>query len=342
MKFGSDNCGVVHPKVMTALAEVNTGYAASYGNDPLMEEVRAKIRQIFDAPKAEVYLVINGTTANALSLACYTQPWDSVFCTPMAHIAVDECNAPEFFSGGAKLTYVGDQPKMTADALRAAMAPYGTGDVHCAQIGALSVTNVTECGTLYTPDDINALSNVAKDFGAAVHLDGARFANALVALDCTPAEMTWKAGVDVVSFGGTKNGCMGVEAVVLFDPTKAREFELRRKRSGHLLSKHRYLSAQMAAYLTDGLWLEMARAANAAMARLATGLRDVRQVSFLYPPEANMAFVTLPRTLHEKLQAAGAVYGVEAEAPGEITARLVCDWSCTEQMIADFLAALSA
>ena len=342
MNFGSDNCGPVHPKVMEALEAANRGYVPSYGADPWMAQVRRQIREIFEAPEAEVCLVINGTTANALALACHIQTWDTVFCTPMAHIAVDECNAPEFFSGGAKLTHVGDTPKMTPEALREAMAPYGTGDVHMAQVGALSLTNVTECGTVYSPSEIAALSLVAREYGAVVHLDGARFANALVALGCTPADMTWKAGVDVVSFGGTKNGCMGVEAVALFDPAKAREFELRRKRAGHLLSKHRYLSAQMEAYVADGLWLDLAGRANAAMAELAAGLRDVPEISFLYPAEANMAFVTMPRAMHQRLQAAGAVYGVEAESANEITARLVCDWSCDEDMISDFLQAARA
>ncbi|MDP5218072.1 aminotransferase class V-fold PLP-dependent enzyme [Ruegeria sp. 2205SS24-7] len=341
MFFASDNSGPVHPEVLQVLAEANQGYQMGYGADDLMDEVRDRIRTLFEAPEAAVYLVINGTSANALALATLADPWDTVFCTPVSHIHRDECNAPEFYTG-AKLTLVQGDDKMTPEALCAAIEAEGNRGVHGPQRGPVSITQVTECGTLYTLEDIRALGDMARGYGLPFHLDGARFANALVALGCSPAEMTWKAGVDVVSFGGTKNGLMGVEAVILFDPAKAREFELRRKRGGHLLSKHRYLSAQMAAYLRDDLWLRSARMANDTCNRLAGGLRAAGAM-FMYEPQANMIFARLPRRVHRNLIAAGAVYhmeGEELEGPDEdamLRCRLVCDWSQPEAEVTRFL-----
>lgn len=346
MYFASDNTGPVHPRVMEALVAANAGHLPSYGGDDLTREAEARIRALFEAPEAAVYLVATGTTANALALACLARPWDTVFCTPEAHVQVDECNAPEFFTGGAKLTLVGAADKMTPEALDAALTHHGSGDVHIAQNGPVTLTQVTENGRLYDLDALRALCSVAQKHGSAVHLDGARFANAIAALDCTPAEMTWRAGVDAVSFGGTKNGLMGVEAVVLFDPARAREFELRRKRGAHLFSKHRYLAAQMLAYLEGGLWREMALAANARAARLADGLRACPEVRFLYEVQANMIFCEMPRAVHRRLQEAGAMYtlfgsleGVEEEM---LRARFVCDWSVSDEDINRFLALLNA
>jgi threonine aldolase len=343
MFFASDNTGPVHPQIMAALAEANDGFAMPYGADPLMDEVRTRLRDIFEAPEAAVYLVATGTAANSLALATLTQPYETVFCSPVAHIHEDECNAPEFFTGGAKLTLVPGGDRMTPEALRAAITKEESRGVHGPQRGAVSITNVTERGSVYALSEIEALCAVAKDFGLPVHLDGARFANALVAMNCSPADMTWKAGVDAVSFGGTKNGCMGVEAVIFFDPAKAWEFELRRKRGAHLFSKHRYLSAQMAGYLRDDLWLTSARAANANAARLADGLR-AKGAQFLHDPQANMIFAALPRAAHRRLQEAGAKYYVwagslDGDDPDEmLTARLVCDWSIGAERIDAFLA----
>jgi len=343
MFFASDNAGPVHPKIMQRVVDANAGYAMPYGNDPIMEEVRTRIRDVFEAPDAAVYLVATGTAANALALACYTQPWQTVFCAQYSHIEEDECNAPEFYSGGAKLTLIPTADKMTPDALAAAIArrPHNT-NVHMAQAGAVSITQVTEFGSVHTLDELRALTAVAKTADLPVHLDGARFANAQVALGCSAAEMTWKSGVDVVSFGGTKNGCMGVEAVVFFDPDKAWEFELRRKRAAHLFSKHRYLSAQMAGYLEDDLWLDMARSANAACARLAKGL-EARGAEMMHTPQANMIFTRFPREVHQRLHAAGAKYyvmggDVAVGDPAEmLSARLVCDWSRTDAGVDEFL-----
>jgi threonine aldolase len=342
MFFASDNAGPVHPQIMARLAQANEGHAMPYGKDAIMDEVRDAIRTAFEAPQAEVYLVATGTAANALALACYTQPWQTIFCSTTSHINEDECNAPEFYAGAAKLTVIETDDKMKPDALRRAIEKHPDGNVHGAQRGPVSITQVTERGSVHTLDDIRALTAVAKEYDLPVHLDGARFANALVALGCTPAEMTWKAGVDVVSFGGTKNGCMGVEAVVFFDPTKAWEFELRRKRGAHLFSKHRYLSAQMAGYLQDDLWMKMAQQANDNAAYLVAGLRAAR-ATFLHQPDANMIFASWPRRIHKKLHDAGAKYyiwngSLEGDDPEEfLGARLVCDWSIGKPAIDQFL-----
>lgn len=342
MFFASDNAGPVHPQIMTRLAQANEGHAMPYGKDAIMDEVRDAIRTAFEAPEAAIYLVATGTAANALALACYTQPWQTIFCSTTSHINEDECNAPEFYAGAAKLTVIDTDDKMTPDALRRAIEKHPDGNVHGAQRGPVSITQVTERGSVHTLDEIRALTAVAKDYDLPVHLDGARFANAMVALGCTPAEMTWKAGVDVVSFGGTKNGCMGVEAVVFFDPAKAWEFELRRKRGAHLFSKHRYLSAQMAGYMQDDLWMTMAQQANDNAAHLVDGLRAAG-ATFLHHPNANMVFASWPRRIHQKLHDAGARYyiwngSLEGDDPEEfIGARLVCDWSIGKPAIDQFL-----
>ena len=342
MFFASDNAGPAHPKVMDALIEANSGYRGSYGADTEMEAVTARIRELFEAPEAAVLLVATGSAANALLLGTMTNPWETIFCTPMAHINVDECNAPEFYTG-AKLTPVpATHAKMTPDALHRTISREETRGVHGQQRGPVSITQVTEMGTVHSVSEITALTSVAHDLGCQTHMDGARFTNALVALGCTPAEMTWKAGIDAVSFGGTKNGLLGVEACVIFDPKLAWEFELRRKRGGHLFSKHRYLSAQMLAYLTDDLWLTMAKQANNNAAQLAKGLAAHPDVSFLEAPEANMIFARFPRTLHQKLQDGGAIYSIfeTAEQLGSdnthIVARFVTDWAIPSSDIAQF------
>lgn len=345
MFFASDNTGPVHPKIMQALADANTGYAMPYGADPIMEQVTTRIRDLFEAPDAAVYLVSTGTAANSLILATLANPYDTIFCSPVAHIHEDECNAPEFFSGGAKLTLVGsDNAKIGPKQLKTAIEGEETRGVHGPQRGPVSITTVTERGTVYTLAEIQAITKIAKSYGLATHLDGARFANAIVTLGCTPAEMTWKSGIDAVSFGCTKNGCMGVEAVIFFDPKHAWEFELRRKRGAHLPSKNRFLAAQMLAYLSDDLWLENARAANAATARLTRGLKQTQNTSFMFEPEANIIFGGWSRAGHQRLQGAGAQYylwdgALDGDDPTEVlNARLVCDWSASDENIDRFLA----
>ena len=340
MFFASDNAGPAHPKVMAALQSANTGYAKGYGDDNIMDQVRNQIRTLFQAPDAAVHLVATGTAANALLLATMARPWDTIFCAQAAHVDVDECGAPEFFTGGAKLAKVSTVGgKMTPDGLTAAIAEFPKGEVHGTQPGPVTITQVTEAGTLYSLAELANLCAIAREHGLPVHLDGARFANAIAALGCTPAEMTHELGVDTVSFGGTKNGLLAVEAAVIFNPATAWEFELRRKRAAHLFSKHRYLSAQMNAYLTDDLWLDMARAANAKAARLANGVRAAG-ITPKYEVPANMMFVDLPNATHERLRAAGAMYHGAAQANGTFAARLVCDWSIDDGLIDQFIALL--
>ncbi|MGX9854249.1 threonine aldolase family protein [Limimaricola variabilis] len=347
MQFASDNAGPAHPAILEAIARANDGHQRAYGSESAMSRVRDRIRDIFEAPQAEVHLVATGTAANALILGCMARPWDAVFCSEHAHVEHDEGNAPEFYTGGAKLTLVpAPDGRMTPAALERALLPEGARSFHNAQLGPLSITQVTETGAVHDLAEIAALSEIMHARGQKVHMDGARFANAIAALGCSPAEMTWKAGIDALSFGGTKNGCLGVEAAVFFDPDLARDFEIRRKRGGHLFSKHRFLSAQMQAYLDDDLWLDLARRANEACARLVAGLRAHGEAEILYPAGANLVFVTLPRATLRRLSDGGADFYVMDGDPmtgdpaERLTARLVCDWSLGAEQVDRFLSLL--
>ncbi len=329
MNFASDNTAPVHPQVMAALEAANAAPSMPYGNDALSRDVEAKIAAIFERP-AKVFLVSTGTAANALSLAAMTPVWGSIYCHAAAHIEEDECGAPEFYTGGAKLVGLdGDHGKIAAADLDAALNAAGAGVVHHVQPAALSLTNATEAGTIYSPSEIAALSAIARKHGLKVHLDGARFANALVASNCTPAEATWKAGVDILSFGGTKNGCLAVEAIVVFDDALAATLAFRRKRAGHLFSKHRYLAAQMAGYLDGGLWLDLARQSNAVAAKLAGGLAALPGAKLAHPVQANEVFVDLPEAAIAAIEQAGfAVY--RWFGPGTRRLRLVASWNSRE------------
>ncbi|WP_375263048.1 threonine aldolase family protein [Palleronia sp.] len=333
MHFASDNSGPAHPKVMEALIAANEGYAMPYGAESAMEGVRERLRDMFGAPDAAVYLVATGTATNSLLLAAMSRPWQAIYCSEVAHIEEDECGAPEFFTDGAKLALI-DAPDalMSPDALRARIEATDQGVVHGVQRGPVSITTVTERGTVYSLDHLHALVGVAGDFGLPVQLDGARFGNAVAALDCAPRDLTQ--GITALSFGGTKNGLLGVEAAVIFDPELAWEFELRRKRAGHLFSKHRFLSAQMAAYLQDDLWLDMAGQANAAARRLVAGINRIPEAKLAHPADANIVFATFPRAAHRRLREAGAQFYSDGSMEGPedalLRARLVCDWSATE------------
>lgn len=347
MNFASDNTGPAHPRIIDALVAANTGAAAPYGNDPLSADVADQIRTLFEAPEAAVALVATGSAANALALACFAQPYDGIFCHRIAHVEEDECGAPEFYTGGAKLLLVdGADGKMDPDALRAAIAQAAGRGVHGVQPGPVTLTNITEAGSAYSLDEIAEITAIARAHGLPTHLDGARFANACAALGVTPAEMTWKSGIDAVSFGGTKNGCLGVEAVVIFDPSHARALELRRKRGGHLFSKHRFLAAQMQGYLAGDLWRDMARSANAAMAHLLAVLPKVPGARLDHPAPGNLAFITLPRAAHQRAFAAGHTYylshGAHAdEGPADeaLRCRIVMDWSKTHAEVDALIAA---
>ena len=345
MWFTSDNAGPVAPEIFEAMSRANDIYSSSYGADPIMDRVRDRIREIFEAPDAAVYLVATGTAANSLALASMVQPWQTVYCHRHAHIQEDECGAPEFFTGGSKLVLLdGKDAKIDLASFRQAVANTGQVGVHNVQKGALSITTATENGAVYTVEEITALCDAAKSNGIPVHLDGARFANALVRLGCTPAEMTWKAGVEAVSFGGTKNGLMGVEAVILFNPDRAWEFELRRKRGGHLISKHRYLSTQMEAYLTDDLWLKLAKRSNEIASKLSKGILALPGATLLHPTDANIVFAGWKRSGHRAVQKAGAHYyfwpfdqTLEGDDDETLTARLVCNWATTDEDVDNFL-----
>ena len=345
MFFASDNAGPVPQQVLDQMVSANSGYLPSYGADPQMEQVTRLIREKFEAPEAEVYLVGTGTAANALALSTLSQPWETVFCSPVSHIHEDECNAPEFYMGGGKLTLVGNSDKITPEDLIKSIEGEENRGVHGPQRGPISITQITEKGHSYSVAEVQAISNVAKTYGLALHMDGARFTNAIVARNASPAEMTWRAGIDALSFGGTKNGLMGVEGVIFFDPKHAWEFELRRKRGAHLFSKHRYLSAQMLAYLTDDLWLDLARRANGNFARLKARLETLPDVQLRGNPDGNMTFFDMPRALHKRAEAAGAVYywdDVDGPMDQMIMGRLVCDWSITHDMVDQFIACLQS
>ena len=345
MEFGSDNNAGAAPEIIAAIGKANDGPSPSYGSDPIMDRVRDRIRALFEAPEAAVYLVGTGTAANALSLSVNCAPWGTVYCHPNAHAETDECGAPEFYIGGGKLKLVaGGHGKMTPDALAAAISDTPQGDVHAPQRGMVTLTNLTEAGTAYSPAEVAALTGVARKFALPVHMDGSRFANAIMATGSTPADMTWRAGIDILSFGGTKNGCLGVEAVVIFDPAKAWEFELRRKRGGHLFSKHRYLSAQIEAYLDGGLWLRLAAHANEKAKRLADGIAALPHVDFIHPPAANMLFVSMARAIHRRALQSGAHYYLHPFAASldglddeRLDARLVCSWCTTDKEVDSFL-----
>ncbi len=304
MNFCSDNVAGAAPEILDAVARANEGPAAAYGDDELSVRVAQKLADVFEC-QADVFFVTTGTAANALSLSVMAPPYGEIFCHPDAHIQVDECGAPELFTGGAKLTPLpSDDGKVHAGDLEAVLTAPDHG-VHHVQAAALSITQASEAGTVYTPDEIRTLSTLAHDHGLSVHMDGARFANALVSLGCSPAEVTWKAGVDVLCFGASKNGALAAEAVVIFNKTLAETFAFRRKRGGHLISKMRFLAAQLDAYLEGDLWLKLARHANATAAKLAVGLKDVPGVSFMYTPQANEIFVELPENVILGLEADG-------------------------------------
>jgi threonine aldolase len=345
MNFASDNTAGVPPAMLDALARANRGFALGYGNDDLTRAVEHRIGELFERDAA-VFLVTTGTAANALALAHVTPPWGGVLCHAEAHIATDECGAPEFFGGGLKLIGLdGVGCKLSPATLSAAIARHTGHRPHAVQAAAVSLSQVTEAGTIYTVGEIKALADIAHGGGLKVHMDGARFANALVRLGASPAEMSWKAGVDVMSFGATKGGALAAEAIVIFDRAQADAMHERRKRAGHLVSKHRFVAAQFEAFLTGENWLAWARHANAMADRLASGLA-ARGLAPVWPVEANLVFVVLPADVHARLGAAGAAYyarhsdslpsGIVIKS-GDVLARLVTSFATTTTEVDRFL-----
>lgn len=347
MIFNSDNASGVAPEIMAALAASEAGYSMPYGNDDITARAQAKVRDVFEAPDAAVYFVATGTAANALGLACLCPPWGTVYCHQGSHIEEDECGAPEFFTGGSKLTLLdGDDAKMTEQGLLDALAS-GSRGVHNVQKGALSLTQATEAGAAYTLQEVQALAGIARKAGMPVHMDGTRLANALARQNVSPADMTWRAGVDVLCLGATKNGALASEAVILFDPDRAWEFELRRKRGGHLFSKMRFLSSQIEAYLMDGLWLRLAEHSNRMADLLADGINADPVARVKNTIGANMLFPEITLAQHKRLQAAGAGYYTMSEFDPNgaedqiIKIRLVASFRTTEDDVSSFLSALS-
>ena len=281
MNFASDNTAGIAPEILQALAAGNDGFALGYGNDDVTRAVERRIGEVFER-EAAVFLVPTGTAANALALAHVSPPWGAVFAHTEAHILTDECGAPEFFGGGLKLVGMpGVGCKVAPDTLAATVAQYEGHTPHQVVPAAFSFAQASEAGTIYRPDEIAALAKVARAHGMKVHMDGARFANALVRMNASPADITWKAGVDVLSFGATKGGALAAEAVVFFDRKLAANMAERRKRAGHLLSKHRFLALQMQAFLANDCWLRLARHANAMADRLGDGARGRRRAAGL-------------------------------------------------------------
>lgn len=341
MNFASDNVYGVDPRIMQAMVDANARLTnVSYCHDDDSKRVEEKLSQVFEK-EVRAFLVVNGTGANSLALSAMCPPFGGVLCHEGSHINTDECNAPELITGGAKLvTMAGAGNKLTPAIVEARLSQFMHGE-HGAKLSALSITQATELGTVYSVADIKALADLVKPKGIKVHMDGARFANALVTLGCSPAEMTWKAGVDVLSFGGTKNGGMILEAVVFFDTALAEDFLYRRKRAAQLVSKSRYLSAQMMAYLKDDVWLPNARRANGLAQTLAKGLQQSNRVRLSNPVEANEVFAIMPRATFNAVTAAGAHFyewPMDGLADDEVHCRFVLSFATPEEHVTQFLA----
>jgi threonine aldolase len=306
MIFSSDNWAGVHPQVSEALTTAASGFDSAYGSGEWDKRVAARFNEIFEREVA-VFFVATGTAANSLALASVQRPGGVVFGHSEAHILEDECGAPEYFSGGGRLHAVpGPLGKIDPTALEAAMERFPPAFIHHGQPAAISITQATEIGTVYSVEEIEKISQIGKRHGIPLHMDGARFANGLASLGVTPAEMTWKAGVDLLSFGGTKNGCWMAEAVVLFDTARAAEFAFFHKRGAQLFSKSRFIAAQFEGYFADDLWLKSASHANRMAADLAAALEKSGKARLAWKPQANEVFAIMPSALAQDLQGKGA------------------------------------
>ncbi|WOS62284.1 threonine aldolase family protein [Sinorhizobium fredii] len=308
MIFASDNWAGAHPAIAGNLAAHAHGYVSAYGTSELDRKVEKRLSEIFEREVA-VFFVGTGTAANSLALASANRPGGVAFCHREAHVNVDECGAPEFFSHGARLSPVdGEFGKMDATRLETEIRRFPAEFVHGGQPMAVTLTQATESGTVYSLAEIEAIAAIAKSHKLPLHMDGARFANALVSLDVAPAEMTWKRGVDLLSFGGTKNGCWCAEALILFDLSKAHDMHFLRKRSAQLFSKSRFIAAQFEAYLAGDLWLDLARHANAMAGRLAEGISATAASRLAWAPDANEVFAILKNSTATRLKQRGAIF----------------------------------
>ena len=331
----------VHPRIMAALAEVNRGTASPYGADDVSLCLNAAYSELFER-EAFVFPVSSGTAANGLALGAVTPSHGVMFCHEIAHIVVSEAGAPEFYTGGGRLVLLkGEHAKLSPATLEAALKSYGPKAAHQMQASTLSLTQATDRGTVYTCEELGALSEVARAAGMKVHLDGARFANALAQLGVSPAEMTWKSGVGAVSFGSTKNGTMMAEAVIVFDKALAEVVRFKHKRAGFLHSKMRYFSAQLLAYVEGGLWLETARAANATARRIATALAATPGMRLAHAVEANQIFVHMAPDTHKALSRAGITIRAWPNETGDFY-RLVTSYCDQEELVVRLETALAA
>ena len=331
--FASDNQAGMCPEALAALVAANaTGHEPSYGDDRWTVELSQRMRRLFETEAAETFLVFNGTAANALALAALCRPFEATICHAVSHIETDEAAAPEFFTGGAKLMPA-DTPaaKLTPEAVERLAVRYE--GVHHVKARVLSLTQSTELGTLYTLDEVRALTAVARRHGLKVHMDGARFANAIATLGCRPAELAWQAGVDVLSFGATKNGLAVGEAIVFFDASLADAFAWRVKQAGQLASKMRLVAAPWCALLTDDVWLANARHANAMASRLAARLGGLGGVRIMYPVQANVVFAEIPTAAQAALRARNWRFYTFV---GDTGCRLMCAWDTSPETVDRF------
>lgn len=335
MNFCSDNTAGAAPEILEALGPALSGAAMPYGNDAATRQLESALAEVFETDRLAVFPVATGSAANSLALATLCPPWGSILCHRGSHINVDECGAPEMFTGGAKLIALdGEHGRLDAGTVAAAIDAAGSGNVHRVQPSVVSLTQATEAGTVYRPEAVAAIAEIARSRGLRVHMDGARFANAVVSTGSSPADLTWRAGVDVLSLGATKNGCIAAEVVVFFDPDLAADTRFRRKRAGHLFSKMRFLSAQLNTWLADGLWLRLARQSNGAARRLADGLEALPGVGLQHPVEANEIFAVLPDPMADRLESAGILF----YRWGDGSVRLVTSFAITDTDVDRFLA----
>jgi threonine aldolase len=334
IELRSDNAAGVAPEILAAVTRANTGSALAYGADDWTARLQVVVGAVFERPDVTVFPVVSGTAANSLSLAALCPPWGAVLCHETAHIVRSECGATSMFSGGAVMRGLpSPNSLLDGEALREAFAATRWGDPHHSQPAVLSLTSPTDFGAVYPVARVAELAAIAKERGLRVHLDGARIANAIASLGCTPAELTWRAGVDVVSLGATKNGAPSTDARACVDTAVANDIVRRSKQPGHGASQMRFQSAQLEAYLTDGLWLDLASHANAAMARLASGLTELG-VELHLPPAANLAFARTDPAAIDPLEADGVLF--YRMTPGTI--RLVTSFQTTDADVDEVLA----
>jgi threonine aldolase len=336
-QFASDNYAGICPEAWQAMAEANVGHAPGYGDDPWTARAADLLRELFET-RCEVFFAFNGTASNAMALASLCQSYHSIICHDLAHVETDECGAPEFFSNGTKILQVrGAEGRIDPEGV--AYTVERRSDIHYPKPRVLSLTQATELATIYSVEQLGALHQTAKKYGLRIHMDGARFANAVAALAVAPKEITWKVGVDVLCFGGTKNGMAVGEAIIFFKPELAEEFAYRCKQAGQLASKMRFLAAPWVGMLTTGAWLRNAQRANACAARLEAQLREIPGVEFIARREANAVFARLPEKACEGLRSRGWRFYTFIGAGG---VRLMCSWDTTEQDVDELVADIRA